>query len=93
MHETAGRTILLAGLLAVAAVSLAACDTTPADFGITGPSPGMSLTPPAPTAAQAAAKAIPDAAGVMPGARTGGDTYAPSILIGPPEAGSFYGSN
>lgn len=93
MHETAGRTILLAGLLAVAAVSLAACDTTPADFGITGPSPGMSLTPPAPTPAQAAAQANPDAQAVMPGVRTGSDTNAPSMLSGPAPAGSFFGSD
>ena len=93
MYEIPGRNILLAALVAAACASLGACGTSPADFGITGPNPGMSLTPPAPTAAQAAAQANPDAAGVMPGARTGGDTYAPSILIGPPEAGSFYGSN
>ena len=93
MYEIPGRKILLAALLAAACASLGACGTSPADFGITGPNPGMSLTPPAPTAAQAAAQANPDAAGVLPGVRTGSDTNAPSMLSGPAPAGSFFGSD
>ena len=93
MRKTAGRTISLAMLAAATALALGACGTDPADFGITGPSPGMSLTPPIPTPAQAAAQANPDSASVMPGARTGGDSYTPSVLLGTPTPGSFYGSD
>ena len=89
MYETAGRRICVALLLIAAAAALDACGTTPADFGITGPSPGMSLTPPAPPPAQA----NPDAMAVIPGVRTGSDTSGPAVLQGRATPGSFFGSD
>ena len=77
------------GLLIATALAAAGCGTTPADFGITGPSPGQSLTPPEPTPAET----NPDAIAVLPGVRTGSDPYAPSVLVGPAAPGSFFGSD
>ena len=81
--------IVIAISFALAGASLAGCVTTPADFGITGPSPGQSLTPPVPTAAET----NPDATAVIPGVRTGGDPYAPSVLMEPATPGKFFGSD
>ena len=93
MHDTAGHKILrlicFVTTMAVAAGSLGACGYTPAQLGITGPQPRQSLTPPAPTAAEA----NPDATTELPGVRTGGDAYAPSVQMAPPAAGKFYGSD
>ncbi len=91
-HRILSRMSLISGL-AVAAVALGACGYTPAELGLTGPSPGQSLTPPAPTAAETGAAANPDATPVLPGVRTGGDTYTPSVQVGPATPGSFYGSD
>jgi hypothetical protein len=88
MYKTPGR-LFLGLLLAGAAASLGACGHTPAELGITGPSPGQSLTPPAPTMAET----NPDATPLLPGVRTGEDPYAPSVLMGPTTTGKFYGSD
>jgi hypothetical protein len=93
MFSGAGRPILAALALACACGPLAACDSKPGDFGITGPSPGMSLTPPVPTPAQEAARANPDSAAAIPGVRTGTDVYAPSVLTGPVTPGSYFGAD
>ena len=100
MDDTAGHKILrlicFVTTMAVAAGSLGACGYTPAQLGITGPQPRQSLTPPAPTAAEAnpaAAEANPAATTELPGVRTGGDAYAPSVQMAPPAAGKFYGSD
>jgi hypothetical protein len=89
MQHTAMRYILTGLLLSAASVALSACGTSPADFGITGPSPGQSLNPPPPTLAQT----NPDASSVIPGVQNGANTIAPSILNGPAVPGTFYGSD
>ena len=93
MFSEARRSIFAALALACTCGPMAACGSTPSDFGITGPSPGMSLTPPVPTPAQEAARANPDSAAAIPGVRTGTDVYAPSVLTGPVTPGSFFGSD
>ena len=89
MYPTAKRIILTGLLLGAAATSLGACNSSPADFGITGPSPGQSLFPPAPTASET----NPDATAVIPGVRTGSDAYAPSVLMAPAVPGKFFGAD
>lgn len=93
MHPRARRSLLaplLAGAaLTLAALTLAACGYSPAELGITGPSPGQSLTPPPPTAAEL----NPDASAVLPGVQTGNDPYAPSVLTQPSANGKFYGTD
>ncbi len=93
MHETAGRRICLAAPLIAAlggaALALSGCGTSPADFGITGPSPGMSLAPPAPPPA----RGNPDATAVIPGVRTGSDASGPAVLRGRATPGTFFGSD
>jgi hypothetical protein len=81
------RYMIIGMLLSAAVMSLSACGTSPADFGITGPSPGLNLNPPPPTQAQT----NPDASSVIPGVLTGNDSFTPTILNGPAVPGSFYG--
>ena len=76
-------------LLGAAATSLGACNSSPAVFGITGPSPDQSLFPPGPTASET----NPDATAVIPGVRTGSDAYAPSVLMAPAVPGKFFGAD
>jgi hypothetical protein len=79
--------LVCSGLLLAAAASLGGCGTKPSDFGITGPSPGQSLTPPP------APPANPDATAVLPGARTGVDLFSPGSFRGPATPGQFFGSD
>ena len=88
MHHAATRYVVTGLLLSATVVALSACGS-PTDFGITGPSPGMSLSPPPPTQAQL----NPDAASVIPGVQTGNDSFTPSILNAPAVPGTFYGSD
>ena len=83
------RKISLGCWLAIATLPLGACGYTPQELGITGPSPGQSLTPPPPTAAMT----HPDATPALPGVRTGDDAYSPSVMMAPPTPGKFYGSD
>ncbi len=93
MYQTAGRRIRLTAplivALCVAALALSACGTSPADFGITGPSPGMNLAPPPPPPA----RGNPDATAVIPGVRTGSDASGPAVLQGRATPGTFFGSD
>jgi hypothetical protein len=89
MHHAVLRYMILGSLLSAAAGALSACGSSPADFGITGPTPGQNLNPPPPTQAQI----NPDAPSVIPGVQTGNDSFTPSILNAPAQPGKFFGSD